>query len=373
MASKLSRRRTIDIKRFYADQPLPLRLEAYVGCAPSRLDRYCYAASIPRLEPNSYVLESVELRTIGGDAPKDFLTHGAVSNPYSARYIAKGPRKCGPRECVTEELISRIGHSLAVKVANSRLVRLPCRVGTDDHGVRFMSRYFLAGSAELIHGVELMAQWIGADRHEMEEAFFSGKGRKRRASERDLYRIDYIADMLVDQSVHGEESRLLEGLGAMLGFDALVGAQDHHPMNWGVIRDTSTPGPLKFAPIFDTARGLFWHHHDDQLWAVYEAGNVAEFVRDYANRSSPLIGHEGCSAKSDHFDLVGHIQGSTGSVASLRGPIHRVLRSFKPARIRALVGGKLFRKAFSAIRLEFIYALLLHRYFRLARLCEVQA
>ena len=59
------------------------------------------------------------------------------------------------RECVTEEIISKIGEMLPLEIARSRLVRVK------KHDVRFLSRNFvIQGQYELLHGIELVAKYF---------------------------------------------------------------------------------------------------------------------------------------------------------------------------------------------------------------------
>ena len=56
----------------------------------------------------------------------------------------------------------------------------------------------------------------------------------------------------------------------MCMFDALVGNQDRHAKNRGIIERVKKHSELKelkerFAPIFDTARGFFWNYQDNRI------------------------------------------------------------------------------------------------------------
>lgn len=45
----------------------------------------------------------------------------------------------------------------------------------------------------------------------------------------------------------------------MLAFDCLIGHNDRHPYNWGVIVPIYKLHAPRFSPVFDTARALFWN------------------------------------------------------------------------------------------------------------------
>lgn len=90
----------------------------------------------------------------------------------------------------------------------------------------------------------------------------------------------------------------------MLVFDAYVGNNDRHFYNWGVIRNITERECPRFAPIYDTARGLFWNDHEDKL--ATRANNVKQvpvFIRKYCEGSKPKIGWEGKKGLN-HFELI---------------------------------------------------------------------
>ena len=82
-------------------------------------------------------------------------------------FLRKGGRlSADARECVTEEIISKIGAMLPLEIASSKLVRV------SKHDVRFLSRNFvIRGRNELIHGIELVARYFETNPSEVESAF----------------------------------------------------------------------------------------------------------------------------------------------------------------------------------------------------------
>ena len=225
-----------------------------------------------------------------------------------------------------------------------------------------MSEYFLKLHEELLHGIDMLAMWLGIDRVELEFTLLFVK-----EEERDVYRLDYLLQMLVDVATAGEANVLQAALGRMLALDAVIGANDRHAMNWGVIRDTLQPSVLRFAPVFDTARGLFWHHLDHALRRADDRGVRDGDIARYAERSRPNIGFRGWRDVEiyNHFELVRHI------LRHRRGPIahgvREVLCAFHPddlgVRLRGTCGCLVSRR-----RLEWIQALLHYRHGRLAAL-----
>ncbi len=321
-------------------------------------------ARIPILA-DGYRLLPVEEMAIGGDAPKDFLVFGRPEEPSSA-FIAKAPRKCGPRECMTEEIISTIGRALPLKVAGSKLVRLRAGPGADLE-VRFLSRYFLRPGEQLVHGAELLAMWLGASQAEVTDTFLTGKGRRAAREERMLYSVDLIHDVLME-TCGARGAHVAQSFARMMAYDALVGAMDRHAMNWGVVRSLVGDRPMTFAPIFDTARGLFWHHLDHDL-ARGLADAPETYIRRYADKCTPLFGaqHDPRGAQLNHFEMIRYALTKIGEPFS--GPIHSLVRAFRPDDIEHLLRAK-FGRMCSGIRLDAICLLLRHRHQRLKVICE---
>ena len=317
--------------------------------------------AIPVLASGFEVIQSDRL-SIGGEAPKSFIDFPTGGVLYAHAYIAKGSRKQGPRECVTEALISSVASGLPLRIARSRLAVVPgAELGDPD--VRFMSRYFLnTGRREILtHGVELVAIAFGMDTAAFREEV-------PRSAESGFYTVDLVEDVLkaVGRS-EAERTDLLAGLGRMLGFDAIVGANDRHPRNWGIVQSAIDPdAPYRFAPVFDTARGLFWNFSDEQLLKKERDGNRQQFLEKYANESRPLIGVPGVGS-CNHFDLVQHIL-SSGRDRPVAKGLRAVASSFSVSRCERTLHLR-FGRLLSRSRLELIRDLLDYRNARLKEIC----
>ena len=105
-----------------------------------------------------------------------------------------------------------------------------------------------------------------------------------------------------------KRASLKNGFFKVLAFDAFVGAPDRHGVNWGVLAPlTRESEEIRFASIFDTARGLFREYSDADLLQQEKRQGRQQFLRNYAERSRPILGtgHLKQDPKQrNHFALV---------------------------------------------------------------------
>lgn len=273
----------------------PPRKRRYTA-TPSRVEVNVRAIPIlPRAGWRLYDLD--EFPTVG-TVPKNYLAYGNPNSPSTLAYFAKkGRTGADARECVTEEIISKIGAMLPLQMASSKLVRL------SKNDVRFLSRNFVVrGHYELLHGIEIVALYFKANRSEVEKAF----DLKEKAAEQRFYNIHDIVTIL--ESVYPEESDdLKKGFFKMIAFDAFIGAPDRHAMNWGVLAPlVALSEPVRYSPIFDTARGLFREISDADLLKKERQQGRERFLESYANRSRPIFS-TGEASQPNHFSLVNWI------------------------------------------------------------------
>lgn len=106
-------------------------------------------------------------------------------------------------------------------------------------------------------------------------------------------------------SLYPKDHQVLEeGFFRMLAFDAFIGAPDRHGMNWGVLGPVDgNARPIRFSPIFDTARGLFREYSDEHLIEQVKRQGRKGFLEKYANRSRPIFS-SGREKEDNHFSLV---------------------------------------------------------------------
>ena len=232
---------------------------------------------------------------VAGDAPKDFLriyryNDGRRANPRNwPAWIAKVGHKYYPNESVTEQLLTRIGQALGLTVADSELMWFGPQL-------RFMSRYFLNGMDQsLVHGAEIFAGHL-ADRDFVEEV-------ERTNQSRNLFTFQFVEEALKSRfPEHWEQ--LLADFTRLLAFDAIVGNNDRHFYNWGVVLDIQNRRNPRFSPIFDTARALYWNTTDARLGEIAkDPKRCREHQEKYVQKCFPKTGWDGTSTPN-HFDLM---------------------------------------------------------------------
>jgi HipA-like C-terminal domain len=255
--------------------------------------------NIPILKECNYLIKEIEL---DGDAPKQFIKayffeeESGIkkdSRPSWPSYIAKTAEKWYPHESVIEYMLNRIGQELGVTMNEIKLVRASGQI-------RFLSEYFLKKDEKLVHGAEICGQHLG----DMDMAKQIAEDAK---TARELFTFQFIVDAI--RSVFPDNfENLLADLVKMIGFDAVVGNNDRHFYNWGVVDTTrQTSKKPTFAPVYDSARGLHWNYSDEAIVAMNgEIGLRDRRVLSYLNGAVPRISIEE-NKEANHFELVDFI------------------------------------------------------------------
>lgn len=254
-----------------------------------------WQGQIPPLRKGFYTI--VEDVSVGGDAPKDFIRvyeYGVGRKQYPSTwyaYIAKVGHKWYPIESVTEYLLNRIGETLGLNMAHSRLM-------VAGEQIRFLSRYFLKPGEQLIHGAQIFSGYV-ADEAFIEEI-------ERVNSARDFFTCQFVEEA-IRHRFPNHAAPLLEAFMKLLVFDAIVGNNDRHFYNWGVITDFKNTAIPRFSPIYDTARGLFWNKKEQWVKEIVKyPQNLQKTLENYVNSSQPKTGWEGAQ-NINHFKLIEQI------------------------------------------------------------------
>ena len=240
----------------------------------------------------------VENKHVDGDAPKKFIglydyskmCHKKRTNRNSwIRYIAKTGHKWYPSESITEYLLNRLGLIFGLDVAESRLALIGGQL-------RFLSRYFLDNSnQELVHGADIIAGYLNESTSFVEEV-------DAQKLTRDFFTFQLI-EKAVESTFPKEKSDIMHELSKLMIFDALVGNNDRHFFNWGVIRNVIGNEFPRFSPVYDTARGLFWNYSESKLSAIAKnSRTINDVIKKYCDNSRPKIGWDG-EKNINHFRL----------------------------------------------------------------------
>ncbi len=203
-------------------------------------------------------------------------------------YIAKVGHKFYPNESITEHFLTRIGQLLGLDIANSRLMWVRGQL-------RFLSEYFLRQDESLIHGAEIFAGYL-ADRD-----FVDQVGEER--MEREIFTFQVVEDAVLNR-FPDQAGLIMRGFVRLLGFDAIIGNNDRHHFNWGVITQVAGKRLPCFSPIFDTARGLLWN--TDEAGLLANEPRIDQFLDRYVKQCYPMLGWDG-AGKPNHFELIAKI------------------------------------------------------------------
>lgn len=248
---------------------------------------------------NYFVDDSV---TVDGDAPKKFIgvyDYQLLEHKHRTkqknwiRYIAKTGHKWYPMESITELLLNKLGTIFGLTMAESRVAMIGGQL-------RFLSRYFLhPGKEELVHGADILAGYLNESTRYVEEV-------DEQRMTRDLFTL-HVIEKAVSCLFLYQKDEIMHELVRLIIFDALVGNNDRHFFNWGVIRSVENRFQPFFSPVYDTARGLFWNYSEDKLKDIVEVNKTVDsHIRKYCKGSRPKIGWEG-EKNPNHFQLVQQI------------------------------------------------------------------
>jgi len=251
---------------------------------------------LPKLRKGYFYKENID---VGGDAPKNFIRvyeYGQCrkKNPRSwVAYVAKVGHKWYPIESITEYLMNRIGEEIGLDIAKPKLVLAGGQI-------RFLSRYFLdpVKNEQLIHGAQIYARHL-----EDEEFVEQANERKRNDITRELFTFQFTEEA-IKAIFPTHHELIMRDFVAMILFDAIVGNNDRHFYNWGVIHDVYNETTPRFSPIYDTARGLFWNETEDKIRAYFASDKQLDSkLINYVDNAKPRVGWEG-TRNLNHFEVI---------------------------------------------------------------------
>lgn len=251
--------------------------------------------SISTLKKRHYRI--IKGTSVAGDAPKELIRayhyeqgKSNIHNPKSwPIYIAKTGHKWYPSESISEYLLNRIGSVLGLNMAESKLQFV-------NGQIRFLSKLFRNHKNQILeHGAELYSGYLG-DKEFVEDIEKEGLAR-------DFFTVSFTFDALKHIYPHQAEDIFLD-FAKMLVYDAIIGNNDRHFYNWGVLKHLKSGHQPRFSPIYDTARAFFWNRSDKQLQHFYNnKADQDKMIHNYVLKSKPKIGIEK-KTNCNHLDIV---------------------------------------------------------------------
>jgi len=272
--------------------------------------------------------------SIPGEAEKYVLVN--PKNPQT-RYIVKAPKKCGEVETITEYLINCIGMAIpGLNISKSIIgyVKVDPLKADSIYQTRFMSFIFHNEDERLAHGLQLFQNFYSEQ--ELIRA-------EKRPEERNIYTVENIKSAIELLYSHSYKRIFLEFIDLCL-FDALIGNQDRHAKNWGVLEPirVSGIGKERFAPIFDTARGFLWNIPDEKLNKYLEKQQLVSYVLKCRPEISVVN-----NPKINHFELIRYLIGMDNEYASR---IENLLKNMENIDIDSIFRQRVFIIGLSGLR-----------------------
>jgi len=251
---------------------------------------------VPVLRANDYFVD--DFVTVDGDAPKKFIgvyDYSMLDGKHKSnrknwiRYIAKTGHKWYPIESITELLLNKLGVIFGLRMAESRIAMIRGQL-------RFLSKYFLDPSKEeLVHGADIIAGYLNETPRYVEEV-------DEQKMTRELFTLQVIENAVSNLFLHQRDD-IMHDLVKLIIYDALVGNNDRHFFNWGVIRSVENRFQPYFSPVYDTARGLFWNYSEKRITDIVVLNKTIDnHIKKYCTNSRPKIGWEG-EKDLNHFKL----------------------------------------------------------------------
>ena len=302
------------------------------------------------LRDENYYVESIGL---DGDAPKQFIKAYFFEPDSGVKkknrktwipFIAKSAEKWYPHESVVEFMINKIGIELGLNMNEVKLV-------VANTQIRFLSRYFRKSNEVLVHGAEICGEYL-------DDRDMASQIANNRKTSRELFTFEFICKAIQSVFPEGCDDLILDFV-RMITFDAIVGNNDRHFYNWGVI-STVKKGlkKPKFAPIYDSARGLMWNESEHNI--VKHHKNIkleGKKLVNYIEQAKPRVSTE-TDSDVNHFQLLTFIKNQKKEYSEI---ITELVSKSNEQRVLKMLEREIYQY-FSKERKELITQILVERF-----------
>jgi len=202
-------------------------------------------------------------RQISGTRKKYWI----IEPKYSQHYMFKIPRE-NTGEAWSEKVTAELGKLLGLSMMD---VQLACRKKV----IGIIAKKFTLPTEEFFEGGDLIGSIVeGFNRYKL-----------------DNYTLENIIQALIEYDLDDE-------FVIIPIFDALIGNQERHCDNWGVI--VSKSGSYRLAPIYDNGASLGFQLKEERIKLMFKDKNM---FTAYNNRSHSLIGI-GDKKKPKYTELI---------------------------------------------------------------------
>ena len=115
-------------------------------------------------------------------------------------------------------------------------------------------------------------------------------------------RSKYYTISNIKKTLDNLNKNLFQGFIKVMVFDALVGEQDRHEENWGIMRKENL---YKLSPLYDNGDNLLRDFKNEEFAKKYYSGQ--KDFNAYINKSKTIIYKEGIPKNYKHFELIEYL------------------------------------------------------------------
>ncbi len=233
---------------------------------------------------------------LSGEAPKELISvyeHGKSSKSKKKtwiKYLSKLGNKRYPSESITEHLISEIGILLGFDMAETKLFVINGKI-------RFFSSIFLNQHERIIHAADILKAFLDIEDDTLENI-------DKEKKSQDYFKFHEVIEIL-NKTIPINSIEIQQKYIEMLVFDCILGINDRHFYNWGIINSFKKNDTYRFSPIYDSARGLFWNITENKVKNILNnEHSLSSYFDKYMINAIPKIGILEIDSKINHIQLL---------------------------------------------------------------------